>query len=32
MTADLMEDWMKDVWEIRPGALYNPLRLSWTLI
>jgi hypothetical protein len=24
MTVDLMEDWVKNVWERRPGALRNP--------
>jgi hypothetical protein len=28
MTVDLMEDWMKSVWERRPGALRNTLKTS----
>jgi hypothetical protein len=24
MTTDLMEDWVRKIWERRPGAVHNP--------
>lgn len=32
ITANLIEDWTKNIWQRRPRALFNPGRLSKILI